>query len=884
MLAFALLGPSVGQGAPAGALFREDAILAMMRKVNEGTLAHPPTKTDRNWIRATYYTGVMGAYHATRDQAYLDQARAWGKKHRWQVGTEGSGYNKLFCAMTWAQLFLIDRDPAMLRPTIEWIESDAPNSPALGKIWYGHAPAPYDRPLYADSLYAASVFALLHKATGEPRYLDLLHESFWTVTDKILDEEADLYYRDPGYIGKKTRHGKKILWSRGNGWVFAGLALLLPHLPEEDAKRARYEDLFRRMAASLIARQHDDGLWRANLDDPDQYLMPESSGTAFFTHGLAWGIRAGLLDRETCLPAVIKGWRGLVSCVHPDGLLGWVQPVDAQPRPSLPVTTHEYASGLFLLAGSEVLKLVQDGTITAELAGQALGSRDTILPPAAVAEGPVHKAAHPLAAEINAFLDRQAQAEGFSPTGLGRDDYLEVIAGQVKAMRKYQDADGRIIDPVTRKEMYYATPCYAHSVAALAAAEHETGGALLESGMQALDISIRALADNAAAGNHGDFYTWPVMFAYEMFEPFATKERQESWRRQLAAIDISKAYRAYRKPYQAHEHKKFYAEYGKSWARNWNLLNSAGEFLRARHGFTGLAYTDFCLAMQLPHFTRFGMYDERGSPLAYDLFSRHYAAGMLHRGYRSFNHTTCRDLLACSMLAQAWQFADESVAEKPGPADVGGFVVVLPAFHKVFANAAGNYVEYDTRGDHKYNPTGLLRVHLKDGHPQLGPSDGCAPYLSGKDALLAAGPVWNDKAGNRRRLAASGETPEVEILGQSPDRAAFRVSYPWVVQTITVDRSGVTVEDVVTADDAGAVRVTFPMLVFDGENESEVDMEGSAVILSLTGRGVMFRVTEPAGVELQRTGRQLKHRNGMVEAAVGEIPGKRMVYQITAKR
>ena len=965
--------------------FGKPEITAIMQKVNRFQQEHPWRETDRNWIRATYYTGVMGAYHATKDPAYLEQARKWGEKHQWKVGTEKSGYNQLFCAMTWAELHLLDSDPKKIQPTIDWLNTDAPTSPGGPKDWYGHA-GPWDNLLYADSLYGAPVFAMLHKATGDQRYLDIMHDSFWKVTDALLDAEDDIYYRDRAYIGKRTANDRKILWSRGNGWVFAGLSRVLAHLPKDDPHYDRYLDLYKRMAKSIASRQHDDGLWRSNLGDPDHYLMPESSGTAFFTFGFAWGINNGHLAKDDYLPTVIKGWNGLVHCIHPDGNMGWVQPVDGQPRPSLPVTTHEYAAGLFLLAGSEVLKLAESDAITPQIVARCITPDDSILPPAARAKGPLASGDHPLADTINDFLEQRGEIQ---PTGLKRNDYLDVIAGQVKAMHGYQDDEGRIIDPVTGKEMYYATPCYAHSVAVLAKAKHEAGTTLLESGMQALDVSINALATNTVAGGHGDFYTWPVMFAYEHLGPLASNNRQSTWKRQLAAIDITKTYTHYRKPYTVYEHRKFYSEYGESWAHNWNLLNAAGEFLRARQGFTDLAYTDFCLTMQLPHFTPLGMYNEGGSPLPYDMFSRHYVTGMLQQGYRSFVHTTYRDLLwkgawtslfmqsptgelptgyrssqhiwneaeqavvfeiyatqyakagrmaeagafkraahlalqsvqswirpdgtgyvvknrypteakhgyerysahtcynllACSMLAQAWEFADDSVAERPAPADVGGFVVpILNPFHKVFANVGGNYVEYDTTGDQKYNPTGLLRVHLKDGHPQLGPSDGCAPYLSGKGIHLAVGPSWRTADGTWHSLATSKETPKVEILEQSPTRVRFRVTYPKVVQTITVDHAGVTIEDVVTADGVDAMRISFPMLVFDGKNETTVELKDNAVRLTLDEKSVHFAVTEPAELKLQRSGKRLPHRNGMVEATTAETTEKRMIYRITAGR
>ena len=251
-------------------------------------------------------------------------------------------------------------------------------------------------------------------------------------------------------------------------------------------------------------------------------------------------------------------------------------------------------------------------------------------------------------------------------------------------------------------------------------------------------------------------------------------------------------------------------------------------------------------------------------------------------GYETYSVHTCYNMLAMSMLAQAWQFADDRIEEKPCPADVGGFVApVVDTFHKIFANAGGNYVEYDTSGDHKYNPTGLLRVHLKDGHPQLGPSDGCAAHYSGKGIDLAIGPAWRSKDGGWQSLAASRDTPKIEVLEESPARVRFRVTYPEVVQTITVNSDGVTVEDLVTVTDTEAMRVTFPMLVFDGATKTAVTMKNNAVTLTLADKSVNFAIIEPNAVKLKRSGKELKHRNGIVEAAVAESSGKRMVYRIS---
>ena len=47
------------------------AVVDLMVKVNRYQREHPWKETDRNWIRGTYYTGVMGLYRTTKDPAIL---------------------------------------------------------------------------------------------------------------------------------------------------------------------------------------------------------------------------------------------------------------------------------------------------------------------------------------------------------------------------------------------------------------------------------------------------------------------------------------------------------------------------------------------------------------------------------------------------------------------------------------------------------------------------------------------------------------------------------------------------------------------------------------------------------------------------------------------
>ncbi len=329
--------------------------MALLHRVNDWQVAHPKMKaSDRNWERGTWYTGVMAVQKATGDERFLQQAMAWGRQHQWQVGTEKSGANRLFCVETWAELYFIKRDQAMIEPAIQWLGTAASNSPAGAKVWYLEGGR-----RYADSLYGASALAMMTKATGDKKYLDSMHAFFWDVQAELFDQDDGLFYRDKRFIGQPNKNGKKVFWSRGNGWVLGGIVRVLEYLPDHDPQRPRYVELLKTMAAAIAKRQGADGLWRPNLADPDDVAVPESSGTGFFCYGLAWGINHGLLDREPYLPVVRKAWAGLVRCVNADGQVQWGQPVGDRPVNLQQTETHEYVTGTLLLAGSEMLKLSQ---------------------------------------------------------------------------------------------------------------------------------------------------------------------------------------------------------------------------------------------------------------------------------------------------------------------------------------------------------------------------------------------------------------------------------------------------------------------------------------------------------------------------------------------
>jgi rhamnogalacturonyl hydrolase YesR len=127
-------------------------------------------------------------------------------------------------------------------------------------------------------------------------------------------------------------------------------------LPLNDPDRRRLQALLQEMAGRVKDLQKADGYWPPALLAPEG-SPPESSGTALFTYGLAWGISHGILERAEYEPVVRRGWSALDRAIQPDGRLGWVQQVSDRPGEVAATNTESYGVGVFLLAATAVVDM-----------------------------------------------------------------------------------------------------------------------------------------------------------------------------------------------------------------------------------------------------------------------------------------------------------------------------------------------------------------------------------------------------------------------------------------------------------------------------------------------------------------------------------------------
>jgi len=356
------------QASAASAQDKARDTLGIMERVADWELAHPDSASfpvrsaaeSRNvlgWIVGAFYTGLTALADRSANPHYADAILALGEQQDWKLGPRPFHADDYEVAQNWVWAYRRKQDPRMIAQVRQRFDAVIAADPS-GSLLMNTPGGCFQRWCWCDALFMGPPgWVALSQAVQDPRYLAYADKEYRATTALLFDKDEHLYYRDSSYFGKKGANGEKIFWSRGNGWVYAGLARILTLLPANSPSRPYYQDLYLQMSRRILSLQKPDGSWAPSLLDPRNDTPPETSGTGFFTYGLAWGVRAGLLKEPSYRRAAERGWSVLTKAVAPDGKLGWVQQVGSQPDNVGSDHTQPFGVGAFLLAGSAIYDL-----------------------------------------------------------------------------------------------------------------------------------------------------------------------------------------------------------------------------------------------------------------------------------------------------------------------------------------------------------------------------------------------------------------------------------------------------------------------------------------------------------------------------------------------
>jgi len=345
-------------------------VKTVLKAVADWQIKTPLSHNLADWTNAALYTGMVEWADIAGNDLYYNWLKEIADKCSWTYFKQENPLRRYhaddYCiGQVYIELYRKYKDTNMIRPMQTYLDQIL-SDPAKGDLKFINTDDYWStqRWSWCDALFMGpTVWAKMANVTGEKKYLDFMYREYKATTDYLYDKNEHLYFRDSNYFTLKEANGARVFWGRGNGWVFAGLPIIIRELPADNKHKDYFVKIFKEMAVKLISLQSADGYWHASLLDPASYPNPEMSATAFFVFGMAWGIDNGYLDKDTYLPAVVKGWKSMVTSVWPDGKVGFIQPVGADPKSVTRDMTEVYGVGGFLMAGTEIVRLIDHGIL-----------------------------------------------------------------------------------------------------------------------------------------------------------------------------------------------------------------------------------------------------------------------------------------------------------------------------------------------------------------------------------------------------------------------------------------------------------------------------------------------------------------------------------------
>ena len=159
-----------------------------------------------------------------------------------------------------------------------------------------------------DMFMITAVQTEAYRATKDEKYLNRAANEMVVYLDS-LQQPNGLFYHAPDV---------PFFWGRGDGWMASGMSFLLQVLPPEHPNYKRILSGYKKMMATLLKYQDENGMWHQLIDKPD-ISWPETSSSAMFTFAFITGVKHGWLEKDVYGPAARKGWIGLQNYIDEIG-------------------------------------------------------------------------------------------------------------------------------------------------------------------------------------------------------------------------------------------------------------------------------------------------------------------------------------------------------------------------------------------------------------------------------------------------------------------------------------------------------------------------------------------------------------------------------------
>lgn len=381
-----------------------EAVLDAAQRVNSYFTAKWPDPTKDTfvgrrrpsslWTRGVYYEGLMALYTIDPQPHYMKYVDDWANYHKWtpRNGTSTTNADDQCCIQTYLDRIELCSPSSVVRPpTTDSCRANMEKQMSQGRRDYW---------TWIDAIQMAMpAYSKMYRITGDERYILFARDCYeWTRNEcggGLWNAQEGLWWRDADFVPPyKESDGNNCYWSRGNGWVVAAIVRTIEDIERSKGQGAMSNEVcafleelqadYKAMMQALLKCQREDGFWNVSLMSPVTFGGPETSGTALFLMGMAWGVRNGLLSAEAYRAATDKAWTAIATkAIHPNGFIGYMQGTGKEPKDGQPVTYtsvpnfEDYGTGCVLLGAVEYYKLIKNCTSQAGSRWWWLGSAVT---------------------------------------------------------------------------------------------------------------------------------------------------------------------------------------------------------------------------------------------------------------------------------------------------------------------------------------------------------------------------------------------------------------------------------------------------------------------------------------------------------------------------
>lgn len=227
-----------------------------------------------------------------------------------------------------------NREPR-IKSAIEQMRDQMRTHPRTSEGGFWHK-LRYPHQMWLDGLFMASPFLAHYAQVFErPELFDEVALQISLMDRHAWNAEKQLHYhawderRAQPWANPQTGTSPNF-WGRAVGWYAMALVDSLDFFPPTHPEVEHINEILGRVADGIVRWQDaKSGLWYQVLDQgdrPGNYL--EGTASSMFVYTLAKGIARGYLPREKYLPALLKGYEGLIRDLvrtNADGTISLLQ-------------------------------------------------------------------------------------------------------------------------------------------------------------------------------------------------------------------------------------------------------------------------------------------------------------------------------------------------------------------------------------------------------------------------------------------------------------------------------------------------------------------------------------------------------------------------------